>query len=121
MNNCKECPYSLKTFCMICFSDFNKELLNFLLRYTIQSKELQRKHIFKDRDIVFYYDGCFSNIHRLNLKKNAVDIGLTNEVLYNTECYNENREWDLLTGIFIWLPKNKYVLSLIKKNKEEAK
>ena len=103
---------------MICFSDFNKELLNFLLRYTIQSKELQRKHIFKDRDIVFYYDGCFSNIHRLNLKKNAVDIGLTNEVLYNTENYNENREWDLLTGIYIWLPKDNKVFSKIL---EEAK
>ena len=102
---------------MICFSDFNKDLLNFLLRHTIQSKDIQRKHILKDGDLVFYYDGCYSNIHKLSLKEYK---DLHQEVLDNTKCYNEGKEWDLLTGIYIWLPKNKYVLNLIKKNKKEA-
>ena len=106
---------------MICFEDFSKELLSFLLRWVIQSKELQKKHIFKDGDIVFYYNSIFSNIHRLNLKKNAINVGITDEVLYNTECYNENREWDLLTGIYIWLPKDNKVFSKIfKEIHEEA-
>ena len=106
---------------MICFVNFSKELLSFLLRWIIQSKELQKKHIFKDGDLVFYYDSIFSNIHRLNLRKNAVDIGIVNEVLFNTENYNKNREWDLLTGIFIWLPEdNKYFSELINLPKKEA-
>ena len=102
---------------MICFGDFSKDLLKFLLRYTIQSKELQRKHILKHGELVFYYDGCYSNIHRLDLKEYN---DLRQEVLDNTKRYNEGKEWDLLTGIYIWLPKNKYVSDLIKKNKKEA-
>ena len=106
---------------MICFEDFSKELLSFLLRWVVQSKELQKEHIFETGDLVLYYDSIFSNIHRLNLKKNAVDIGIAEEVLYNTKCYNENREWDLLTGVFIWLPKdNKYFSELINLPKKEV-
>ena len=40
----------------ICFNDFSKELLGYLLQYIILSRGLQREHKFKDGDIVFYYD-----------------------------------------------------------------
>ena len=97
---------------MIIFNDFDKELSQFLLKWVIQSREIQRKHIYRSGDIVFYYDGMFSNIHEIDLEENK---DLTNEVLFNTENYNENREWDLLTGIYIWLPKDNKVFSKILK------
>ena len=95
---------------MIIFNDFDKELSQFLLRWVIQSKDIQRKHLYKSGDMVLYYDGMFSNIHEIGLEENE---DLTNEVLCNTENYNENREWDLLTGIYIWLPKDNNVFSKI--------
>ena len=98
-------------FKMICFDDFSKELLKYLLHCIINR---DKKHKFQDGDIVFYYDSRFSNIHRLNLKSNSKDIGLTSEVLYNTECFNEGKEWDLWTGIYFWLGNKKRVLELIK-------
>jgi hypothetical protein len=106
------------------FNSFSKELLGYLLQYVILSRELQKEHKFKNGDIVFYYDSQFSNIHRLNLRKDSREIDLTNEVLYNTKCYNEDKEWDLLTGIYFWLPKNlkekienlKKILERIKEN-----
>jgi len=97
----------------ICFNDFSKELLEYLLQYLILSTGLQKEHKFKDGDIVFYYDSQFSNIHRLNLKKNSEDKDITDEVLYNTKCYNEGKEWDLLTGIYFWLANKKKVMELI--------
>lgn len=96
------------------FNSFNKELLGYLLQYAILSKELQKEHKFKDGDIVFYYDSQFSNIHRLSLRKDSKEISLTNEILYNTRCYNRGKEWDLLTGIYIWLPDKKKILEMIK-------
>lgn len=96
-----------------CFEYFNKELAKFLLRWTILSKDIQRKHKLKDGDIVFYFDDHFSNIHNFNLKEHR---DLTEEVLSNTKNYNEGKEWDLLTGVYIWLPKKKWVLDLIDKN-----
>lgn len=98
-------------FTPICFDDFSKELLQYVLHCIINQ---DKKHKFKDRDIVFYYDSRFSNTHRLNLKKNSKEIGLTSEVLYNTEHYRKCEEWDLLTGIYFWLPNKKKVLELIK-------
>ena len=102
---------------MICFADFNKELFGFLLQYLIMSKGIQREHKFRDGELVFYYDSCFSNIHRLNLKGDAVDKSLTDEVLYNTKCYNENKEWDLLTGIYFFLPENKRLMKIIERSR----
>jgi len=98
-------------FKMICFDEFNKELLGYVLCCII-NRDKKRK--FKDGDIVFYYDSRFSNIHRLDLKSNSKDIGLTSEALYNTECFNKGKEWDLLTGVYFWLPSKKKVLELIK-------
>jgi len=103
----------------VCFNDFSKELLGYLLQYLILSKELQKEHKFKDGDIVFYYDSQFSNIHRLNLRKDSEEKDLTNEVLYNTKCYNEDKEWDLLTGIYFWLPNKKKVMELIESKKDK--
>lgn len=97
----------------ICFNDFSKELLGYLLQYVILSKELQKGHKFKDGDTVFYYDSQFSNIHRLNLRKDSEDKDLTAEVLYNTKCYHEGKDWDLLTGVYFWLPNKKKVLELV--------
>ncbi|GAG39608.1 unnamed protein product, partial [marine sediment metagenome] len=79
----------------------------------IMSKEEQRNHKFKDGDLVFYYDSCFSNIHRLDLKDDVTDRDLTEEVLHNTKCYNEGKEWDLLTGIYFYLPDNKKLMKII--------
>lgn len=104
---------------MICFAEFSKELLSFLMQYIIVSKEIQKKHKFKNGELVFYYDSCFSNIHRLNLKKNAIDIGIVEEVLCNTKCYNEGKEWDLLTGIYFYLPNNEKLTKLINESKGE--
>lgn len=95
---------------LICFNDFNKELCGFLIQYIIMSKEEQKNHKFKDGELVFYYDSCFSNIHRLDLKEHR---DLTEEVLYNTKCYNEGKEWDLLTGIYFFLPDNKKLKKII--------
>jgi len=75
---------------------------------------LQKGHKFKDGDIVFYYDGHFSNIHRLNIRKNSKTLSLTNEVLYNTERYNRGKEWELLTGVYFWLPDKKKVMEMIR-------
>jgi len=97
----------------ICFNDFSKGLLEYLLQYLILSTGLQKGHKFKDGDIVFYYDSQFSNIHRLNLKKNSEDKDITAEVLYNTKCYNEGKDWDLLTGVYFWLANKKKVMELI--------
>lgn len=99
---------------ILCFSDFNKELLGFLMRYIIMSEETQKKHKFKDGELVFYYDSCFSNIHRLDLKEYK---DLHQEVLDNTKCYNEGKEWDLLTGIYFYLPDNKKVMKMIDNSK----
>jgi len=95
---------------LLCFDDFNKELLGFLMQYLIQSEDIQREHKFKDGELVFYYDSCFSNIHRLDLKEYK---DLHQEVLYNTKCYNEGKEWDLLTGIYFYLPDNKKLMKMI--------
>lgn len=100
---------------MILFADFNRELLGFLLRYIIMSKDTQRNHKFKDGDMVFYYDSCFSNIHRLDLKHHK---DLSQEVLDNTKNYNKDKEWDLLTGIYIYLPNNEKLTELINGGKE---
>jgi len=102
----------------ICFNDFSKELSEYLLQCVI-IKRLQKEHKFKDGDIVFYYDSQFSNIHRLNLRKNSIEKDLTDEVLYNTKCYNENKEWDLLTGIYFWLPNKKKVMELIESKEDK--
>ena len=99
------------------FEDFSSELKTFLIRWIIQSKEIQRKHKFKDRDMVFYYDDHFSNIHRLDLKDDAPFRDLTQEVLYNTKNYNDGKKWDLLTGIYVWLPRKKWVMRLINNEK----
>jgi len=99
----------------ICFNDFSKELLGYLLQYLILSKELQKGHKFKDGDIVFYYDSQFSNIHRLNLRKDSGDKDLTAEVLYNTKCYHVVEEWDLLTGVYFWLANKKKIMELVDK------
>jgi hypothetical protein len=98
------------------FNSFSKGLLEYLLQCVI-IKGFQKEHKFKDGDIVFYYDSQFSNIHRLNLRKDSEDKDLTAEVLYNTECYNEGKEWDLLTGIYFWLPDKKKVMGLVGKVK----
>lgn len=100
---------------MITFSDFNKELRGFLIQYIIMSKKTQRKHKFKDGELVFYYDSCFSNIHRLDLEEYK---DLHQEVLDNTKRYNEGKEWDLLTGIYFFLPNNKKLMKIIKDSKE---
>ena len=108
---------------MICFEDFNKELLGFLMQYIIMSKDIQREHKLKDGELVFYYDSCFSNIHRLDSKEsvNAVDYeDLHQEVLDNTKCYNENKEWDLLTGIYFFLPDNKKLMKIIDKSRAKT-
>ena len=97
-----------------CLDDCNKELLKYILQCVILSRDLQKGHKFKDGDIVFYYDGHFSNIHRLNIRKNSKTLSLTNEVLYNTEQYNKGKEWDLLTGIYFWLPDKKKVMEMIR-------
>ena len=97
---------------MIIFNDFNKELSQFLLRWIIQSKDIQRKHIYKSGDMVLYYDGTYSNIHEINLGENK---DLTDEILWNTDRYNKGEEWDLLTGIYIWLPKDNKIFSKILK------
>ena len=98
-----------------CLDDCNKELLKYILQCVILSRDLQKEHNkFKDGDIVFYYDGHFSNIHRLNIRKNSKTLSLTNEVLYNTEQYNKGKEWDLLTGIYFWLPDKKKVMEMIR-------
>lgn len=97
-------------FTQICFDDFSKELLQYILHCIINQ---DKKHKFRDGDIVFYYDSKFSNIHRLNLKSNSKEKDLTSEVIYNTECYNKNKEWDLLTGIYFWLPNKKKILELV--------
>ena len=99
---------------IITFIDFNKELLQFLMQYIIMSKETQRKHKFKDGELVFYYDSCFSNIHRLDLKEYK---DLHQEVLDNTKCYNEGKEWDLLTGIYFYLSDNKKLMKIIDDSK----
>jgi len=103
---------------IICFSDFGKELISFLLRYIIMSKETQKNHKFKNGELVFYYDSCFSNIHRLDLKEYK---DLHQEVLDNTKCYNEGREWDLLTGIYFYLPNNKKIVKIINGSKGSKK
>ena len=103
---------------MICFADFNKELFGFLLQYLIMSKDIQREHKFKDGELVFYYDSCFSNIHRLDLKEYE---DLHQEVLDNTKCYNEGKEWDLLTGIYFFLPDNKKLMKIIDDNVAKVK
>ena len=95
---------------MITFGDFNKELLGFLVQYIIMSKETQKNHKFKDGELVFYYDSAFSNIHKLDLKEYK---DLHQEVLDNTKCYNEGKEWDLLTGIYFYLPDNKKIRKMI--------
>ena len=98
-----------------CLDDCNKEVLKYILQCVILSRDLQKEHNkFKDGDIVFYYDGHFSNIHRLNIRKNSKTLSLTNEVLYNTEQYNKGKEWDLLTGIYFWLPDKKKVMEMIR-------
>ena len=102
---------------MICFEDFNKELLGFLMQYLIMSKDIQREHKFKDGELVFYYDSCFSNIYRLDSKEYK---DLHQEVLVNTKCYNEGKEWDLLTGIYIYLPDNEELMKIIDKNRRES-
>lgn len=102
---------------VICFNDFDKELLSALIQYIIMSKEERRNHKFKDGELVFYYDSCFSNIHRLDLKDDAKDRDLTEEVLYNTKCYNEGKEWNLLTGIYFYLPDNKKLMKIINDSK----
>ena len=103
----------------ICFNDFSKGLLRYLLQYLVLSKDLQKGHKFKDGDIVFYYDSQFSNIHRLNLKKNSIEKDLTAEILYNTKCYNGGKEWDLLTGVCIWLGDKKKVRELVDEIEED--
>jgi len=95
----------------ICFDDFSKRLLRYIV-YCIINQD--KKHKFKDGDIIFYYDGSFSNIHNLNLKKNSKEINLTSEILYNTECFRKGKKWDLLTGIYFWLPNKEKILELIK-------
>lgn len=100
---------------MICFSDFDKELLGFLVRYIIMSKETQKNHKFKDGELVFYYDSVYSNIHRLDLKEYK---DLRQEVLVNTKCYNMGKEWDLLTGIYFFLPENKKLMKIINDSKK---
>ena len=102
---------------IICFCDFNKELLSFLLRYIIMSKETYKNHEFKDGDMVFYYDSVYSNIHRLDLKEYK---DLHQEVLDNTKRYNEGKKWDLLNGIYFYLPDNKKVMEIIKNSKNEG-
>jgi len=99
------------------FEDFSSELKTFLIRWIIQSKEIQRKHKFKDGEMVFYYDDHFSNIHKLELKNNSPFRDLTQEVLDNTKNYNNGKEWDLLTGIYMWLPRKKWVIKLVKNEK----
>jgi len=100
------------------FNSFSKELLEYLLQCVI-IKELQKEHKFKDGDIVFYYDRQFSNIHRLNLRKDSEELDLTNEVLCNTEHYNRGEEWDLLTGIYFWLPNKKKIMELIESKEDK--
>ena len=80
------------------------------------SKDTQKNHKFKNGELVFYYDSCFSNIHRLDLKEYK---DLHQEVLDNTKCYNEGKEWDLLTGIYIYLPNNEKLTKLINESKGE--
>ena len=95
---------------VLCFEDFNKELLRFLVQHLILSEEILREHKFEDGDLVFYYDGVFSNIHKLDLKECK---DLHQEVLDNTKCYNKGKEWDLLTGIYFYLPENKKIIKMI--------
>ena len=97
----------------LCFEDFSKNLLSFLLRWIILSKNIQKKHKFKEGDIVLYFDDHFSNIHIFSLKEYR---DLTGEVLENTKKYNEGKVWDILTGVYLWLPKKKWVLELINEN-----
>ena len=101
-----------------CLDDCNKEVLKYILQCVILSRDLQKGHKFKDGDIVFYYDGHFSNIHRLKLRKNSKTLSLTNEVLRNTEQYNRGEEWGLLTGVYFWLPDKKKVMEMIKNERE---
>ena len=103
----------------ICFNDFSKGLLEYLLQYLILSVGVQKGHEFKDGDIVFYYDSVFSNIHRLNLKKNSIEKDITSEVLYNTKCYHGGKEWDLLTGVYFWLEDEKKIKELIGQGREK--
>ena len=99
---------------ILCFDDFNKGLLDILLQYIIMSKDTQKNHKFKDGELVFYYDSVFSNIHRLHLKEYK---DLHQEVLDNTKRYNEGKEWDLLTGIYFYLPDNEKVMKIINDSK----
>ena len=94
--------------------EFSSELKTFLIRWIIQSKEIQRNHKFKDGEFVFYYDSCYSNIYRLDLKEYK---DLHQEVIDNTKCYNEGKEWDLLTGIYFYLPDNKNLMKIIDNSK----
>ena len=97
-----------------CLDDCNKEVLKYILQCVILSRDMQKGHKFKDGDIVFYYDGYFSNIHRLKIRKNSKTLDLTNEVLRNTERYNRGEEWGLLTGVYFWLPDKKKVMEMIR-------
>lgn len=99
------------------FENFSNELKTFLIKWIIQSKGIQKKHKLKNGDIVFYYDDHFSNIHKLELKNDSPYRDLTQEVLDNTKNYNNGKEWDLLTGVYIWLPRKKWVIKLINDSK----
>ena len=98
----------------ICFDDFSIRLLRYVLCCIINQ---DKNHKFKDGDMVFYYDSRFSNIHRLNLRSNSIEKDLTSEVLYNSECFRRGEEWDLLTGVYFWLPNKERVLELQRKEK----